>query len=139
MKSITFPREILAQHMAILVEIATLVRRYPLPVAREIDMQVECANRLLATLGPGFDLTVERRVGKTDRLDATLTVGRQIFALEFKTDGGFEPLLGQISGYLERCNIAGMVVVTSRQAHRQLPTRLHDLPIVVCWIGPQKL
>jgi hypothetical protein len=54
--------------------------------------------------------------------------------VEVKVDGGADAVLRQLATYLEHPDVAGIVLVTTKAAHRGLPRELHDKPIEIVWL-----
>lgn len=55
--------------------------------------------------------------------------------IELKVKGSLAALTRQIFDYLQGTDLEGMIVVTTRQAHRDLPTELAGRPVMVHWIS----
>lgn len=62
-----------------------------------------------------------------------------VIAIECKIAGTTYDLLSQVSGYIQHPDVAAVLVVTSRQAHREMPTELHGKPVAVVWVGGNSL
>ena len=62
-----------------------------------------------------------------------------VIAIECKIADTTYDLLSQISGYIQHPDVAAVLVVTSRQAHREMPEELHGKPVAVVWVGGNSL
>lgn len=60
-------------------------------------------------------------------------------AVELKVGGSLADLTRQLSRYAEKDDVSGILVVTTRQAHRYLPETLNKKPIAVLCLGDQLL
>lgn len=99
-----------------------------LRVADERDLQEQLAGLLAAA---GIAHQREARLGRRDRLD--FLVGA--VAVEVKTGGGLSELTRQIFRYVEHGAVQGVLVVTTRRAHRDLPDAVLGKPLAVLCIG----
>lgn len=55
--------------------------------------------------------------------------------IEVKVKGSLAALTRQVFDYLHESDLDGMLVVTTRQSHRDLPSELAGRPVVVHWLS----
>ncbi len=67
---------------------------------------------------------------KKDRID--FMVGD--IGIEVKVGGSFQQVLRQLHRYACLPEVQGLVLVTTRQSHRDLPTKLNGKPLFVVWL-----
>lgn len=134
-------REIWAARCKAVDLIAYRLRSVQLPASRELDMQDALAKLFAAEAEGTTAATVAREVPTIDgdkrgRLDFVLTFPPEAIGIECKVDGSFDDLLRQIERYLAPSavpQISGLVVVSSKSRHANLPRHLHDKPIACVW------
>lgn len=99
-----------------------------LRVADERDLQEQLA-ALLAAAGVAHQR--EAPLGPRSRVD--FLVGGIV--LEVKVGGGLSDLTRQVVRYAEHATVLGVLVVTTRRAHRDLPDQVLGKPLAVLCIG----
>lgn len=129
-------------------ELAALLLRYKISHGTEAKMQAQ-VGRILAS--KGFTWGREVILTEKDRLDLGVFFDGLpgcnfmqkpdlgVIAIECKIAGTTYDLLSQISGYIQHPDVAAVLVVTSRQAHREMPEELHGKPVAVVWVGGNSL
>jgi len=138
-------------------ELFDLIRRYRIKYLTEDQMQrqvesiiagagLPCCREMILEGGGRLDLGVaypvvlneDREVWKNwkEKVDFGLPF---VIAVECKVKGSLYDLLRQCSGYIQHPDVQAVLVVTSRQAHREMPTELHGKPVAVVWVGANVL
>jgi hypothetical protein len=105
-------------------EIAAFIERHRFSYANEDDLQAGLA----AALAPSFD--VEREVRLTSRSRIDLLVDDH-YGIEVKVAGTADALVRQVSRYSLAPQIRGLIVVTSRIRHLDVPPAVNGKPLVV--------
>lgn len=122
-------------------------RRVPAhaPSERYLQETIESKLRPCMSSRPGSAMRREYELGPEDRVDFFIqepnpthpTVGgpglRASIGLgiEVKVDGSLSALLRQLQRYAQHDSIDGLLVVSTRAHHRDLPATLSDKPVVV--------
>ena len=109
-------------------EIADALNSYHFSYQNEAELQT----------GIGFVLTQmkiefsrEVRLTKKDRIDFLVDK----IGIEVKTDGALAAVTRQLWRYAECPEIDALILVTTRQAHRNMPDTLLGKPLFVIWLN----
>lgn len=127
-------------------ELFDLVRRYRIKYLTEDQMQgqvesiirgagLSCCREMILEGGGRLDLGVAYPV----QLNEVVFGLPFVIAVECKIKGSLYDLMSQCSGYIQHPDVQGVLVVTSRQAHRDMPSELHGKPVAVVWVGANVL
>ena len=109
-------------------EIAEALDSHHYTYQNELDLQTGIAFVLTQMK---VDFRREVRLTKKDRIDFLVDkVG-----IEVKTDGALAAVTRQLWRYAECPEIEALVLVTTRQAHRNMPDKLMDKPLFVIWLN----
>lgn len=131
-----------------LTELAALLLRYKITYGTEAKMQSQVGKILSAG---GYEWGRELILTDKDRIDLGVLcpgftgcnflqrVDLGVIAIECKIAGTTYDLLSQCSGYIQHPDVAAVLVVTSRQSHREMPDELHGKPVAVVWVGGNSL
>jgi hypothetical protein len=101
--------------VAELEKLASLLAAYRLASASEEELQ----SAVLEVLAPGREVVREYDLGKAGRIDFFLPVSG--VGIECKVDGGRYDLVRQLQRYCKSPEISGILVVTTRGSHADLP------------------
>lgn len=92
---------------------------------------------LLATVLPQYARR-EVKLGDEDRIDflvRCVTLPERIdVGVEVKVDGAPAAVMRQLHRYLSHDELAGIVLVTTKRSHRDIPDALHGKPVQVVWL-----
>jgi hypothetical protein len=81
--------------------------------------------------GAGIDYAAQFRLSASDRVD--VLVGR--VGIELKIKGRNAEIVRQLHRYVQHDAIDGILLITSRARHQQIPDRLNGKTIRVLWVG----
>jgi hypothetical protein len=105
-------------------DIADLLRHHRYPHTDEKQLQ-DGIEKVLQSCG--IDYRREVRLTAQDRPD--FMVGT--VAIEIKIKGPFIHVLRQLVRYAEHEQVTGLVLVTTKASHLNMPAKLHGKPVVV--------
>lgn len=114
-------------------ELARRLVSWRFSCAPESALQKGIAEALKA-LGLTFER--EARLGQRDRID--LLVGAPSDArlgLEVKVQGAFPAVVRQVQRYLAHPEVSGLLLVTTRAGHTELPSTLGGKPVAVLHVS----
>jgi hypothetical protein len=109
-----------------LQDLAKILRGYRFLGATENDLCLGISHALEAA-GVWFLREVQCEGGRLDFLCGDV-------AIEVKIKGSLADLTRQVHGYLKDPTLAGLLIVTTRSAHRDLPSEISGKPVGVAWI-----
>ena len=113
--------------LAVVIDEAFRTHRPQIPSERSLCDAIEVVLR-----GHPF----EREFRLTDRDRPDFVVGLvPLVAVEVKVKGSLADLTRQLFRYAEHDEVSGILVVTTRSTHRELPTTILGRPVAVCYIG----
>jgi hypothetical protein len=107
-----------------LIRVHGAIRAHHFRYSDEDQLQGALASALLSI---GFDVQREVRLDGASRID--LLVGR--VGVEVKVAGTVESVTRQLRRYADHDRIGGIVLVTTRVRHRQVPRSLSGKPVAV--------
>lgn len=96
----------------------------------EEDLQRELTRRLLAHRPAFREVVLSDGVSRVD-----IWVPLWAYAgivLEVKIDGSRRDVLRQLERYARCCEVAGVMLVTTRAKHHRIPAETHGKPLVLC-------
>lgn len=101
----------------------------PYTYRNELDLQEQIHEVLVAA---HVDVRREVHISPHCRPDF-LTA--DAIAIEIKTQGSLSAVTTQLAGYLTHNIVSGLVLVTTRSAHLNMPTEIYGKPVLVTWIS----
>jgi hypothetical protein len=112
-------------------EAARLLRTFRFRFGCEDDLQAGIADALAP-------LPVERevRLSARDRVDHLLPGG---VVIEVKVAGSADRVLGQLTRYAAHDRVSGLVLVTTRARHQELPAEIDGKPVEIVYLGGRSL
>lgn len=111
-----------------LLQLIALFKSFRIRFSHELEMQDDVQVCLSMSR---IDYTRERIIGAS-RLDFLLDNG---IGIECKIAQSPGTVMRQLRSYLEHDAVAGLLVVTSKAAHRVIPTTLNGKPVRVHWVA----
>lgn len=110
--------------------IATLISSHRFNFEDELGLQ-NGIDELLRNEGVIFER--EFKLGQSDRVDFLLSSGprRPIIALEVKLATSLVAITRQLFRYSKFPSVGGLILVTTRQRHNQLPSEMNGKPLRV--------
>ena len=79
----------------------------------------------------GLDHEREVILGRRDRID--FLVGD--VGIEVKVDGSLSLVTRQVHRYMQSDRISGLILLTSRSKHTNLPSIISDKPVRIVWVS----
>ena len=110
-------------------ELCEILARYRFNHTSEVELQDGVAE-VLGRHGLAFER--EAALDGRDRID--FLVGAT--GIEIKVDGSLSLVTRQIHRYLQCERVAGIVVLTSRRKHANIPHEISKKPVRVLWVSP---
>ena len=107
-------------------EVASVFRSYGYHFQREEDLQEAVAAILRAE---GIPYEREKRLSAGDRVDFFLPLTG--IGIEVKVDGPANAVARQLQRYARSDLVAGLVLVTGKMRHRQVPRELNGKEVAV--------
>lgn len=114
----------------LVVRLEEALRKLPRVYADEYALQdaLECA-----FLGLGLNVQSEVELTARSRIDFVL---EQRFGVEVKVDGSLTDVTRQILRYANVDQVEAIILVTTRQKHRAMPSEMRGKPVHVLYINP---
>lgn len=109
-----------------LSDLAKIIRKYRFLSASEDDL-CRGIGSALDDAGVWFMREVKCNGGRLDFLCGDL-------AIEVKIAGSLADLTRQVHRYLQDPTLAGLLIVSTKLAHRDLPSEISGKPVGVVWI-----
>lgn len=109
-------------------ELCEILMRYRFNHTSEAELQDGVAE-VLGRHGLAFER--EAALDGRDRID--FLVGA--LGVEIKVDGSLSLVTRQVHRYLQCDRVEGLVVLTSRQKHANLPPEINGKPVQVLWVS----
>ena len=117
--------------------LARLLAGWRFPCSPESALQKGIAEAL-TSLGLTFER--EARLGQRDRIDFIVgPAGGPRLGLEVKVQGAFPAVARQIQRYQAHPEVSGLLLVTTRAGHTELPPSLGGKPVAVLHVTPGAL
>jgi hypothetical protein len=100
-------------------------------ISNEREMQA-CVKSLLTDL---VEVTQEYRLSPYDRVDFYVPCGRSGIAVECKIKGSSQEVLAQLLRYADSPVVGAVVLVTTRNQHRAMPSTARGKPMRTVYVG----
>ena len=111
--------------------IADIIRSHKFRCGTEDELQRGIDAALSAS---SIEHEREYRLSEKDRIDFLCgDVG-----IEVKTKGALAEVTRQVHRYVQNASVNALVLVTTKQAHRSIPSKINGKSIRVIWLGLQE-